>query len=222
MSPPRFCSRAGLTRTELLVLATVLAIFIAIGIGPWLDYLEKSRIGRGAESAHTLSLLLSQYATDNNDVYPIGEGTTALGKSEGIALDLLQNNFTPNPDIFTVGSTPKYRGTAKDFSDLAAANLSWDFTAGATATAGITAAASDFLPVLYTTGETVDYAAAARGKGLYLSPSGKGPFGHDGLVVAYKGGDALFIPAHPGKEEIPRPFILSEFTDPGPYTQIKP
>ncbi len=206
---------------ELLVLAAVLAFFLALGLGPWLAYVKKTRIGRGVESAHTLGLLLAQYATDNNDVYPVGEGTNALGKSEGIALDLLQNNFTPNPDIFSVGSTPKYRGIAKDYSDLAPANLSWDFTAGATATAGITSAASDFLPLLYTTGETVDY-ASAPGKGLSLPPSGQGPFGPDGVIVAYKSGDARFIPAKPGKGEVPALFIPSNFQDTGPYTQIKP
>ena len=54
------------------------------------------------------------------------DGTRAPGTSTGIALNLLQNQFTPNADIFTVGSTPRYAGAEKDYADLAAANISWD------------------------------------------------------------------------------------------------
>ena len=115
-------------------------VLIALGLLSFNRYLQRSRLERGVESARTLNTLLAQYATDNDGVYPVGEGTRAEGKSEGIALDLLQNNYTPNADIFAVGSTPRYRGTAKDFTDLAPENMSWDFTAGATTTTGITTA----------------------------------------------------------------------------------
>ncbi len=228
MLPPRrlflfFATKgkSGLTKVESLVFLVILAVLALAASGPISSYLAQSRINHAVKNAWTLSTLLSQYATDNNGVYPVGEGTPAIGKSKGIALSLLQNNYTPDAGIFAVGSTPQYNGTAADFSDLSAANLSWDFTAGATTTTGITSSASDYLPVLYTTGETVDY-ASAKGKGLILSPSGSGPFGHEGIVVAFKGGNARFIPAKPDKKEISPAFIMSNFNDPGTYTQIKP
>jgi len=151
----------------------------------------------------------------------VGEGTSAVGKSEGIAWNLLENNYTPDASVFAVGSTTPYDGKASDFSDLTAANISWDFTAGANATTGITAAASDYLPVLYTTGETVDY-ASAKGRGLTLTPSGKGPLGQEGIVVAYKSGSALLLPAKPSGGQVPGAFIMSNFNDAGTYTQIRP
>jgi len=212
---------SGLSRTELLVLLGIILILAGVGYGPIHDHMEKAKINRAVESARTINTLLSQYATDNNGVYPVGEGTPAEGKSEGIARNLLENNYTPDASVFAVGSTVPYSGKASDFFDIGASNISWDFTAGATATTGITAAVSDYLPVLYTTGETVDY-ASARGHGLILSPSGQGPFGHEGIVAAYKGGSAIFIPAKPDEKEVPRAFIMSNFNDTGTYTQVRP
>jgi hypothetical protein len=193
-----------------------------VAIGPVLSYLEKARIERGVESAHIISTLLSQYATDNNGVYPVGEGTSAAGKSEGIALNLLQNNYTPDATVFAVGSTVAYSGKASDFSDITASNISWDFTAGANAATGITSTDPDLLPTVYSTGETVTYPSTA-GAGFDLPLSGKGPFGFKGVVVAYKNNSAAFIPAtSSGSTALCSGFISREFKGPGPYTQIKP
>jgi type II secretory pathway pseudopilin PulG len=228
MSYPHFRStagqwldRSGLSRVELLVLAGLLVIFAGVGLTLMSKWIEHARINRAVERARTINTLLSQYATDNNGVYPVGEGTSAAGKSEGIARNLLENNYTPDASVFAVGSTATYSGKAPDFSDISAANISWDFTGGATTSTGITSSAPDLLPTVYTTGEVVDY-ASAKGHGLILSPSGMGPFGHEGVVVAYKGGNALFIPAKPDRKEIPPAFILSNFKDTGTYTQIRP
>ncbi|MEI9999624.1 MAG: hypothetical protein WDO13_10875 [Verrucomicrobiota bacterium] len=212
---------AGLTRTEILAGLVVLVILIIVSLGPLHAYLEQRRIEHGIDSARAIGLLLSQYATDNNGVYPVGEGTPAMGKSEGIALNLLQNQFTPNTDIFTVGATPAYRGTDKDYADLKPENISWDFTAGATATTGITASTSDLLPVAFTTGELVAY--PSPGRGLDLPISGQGPFGNKGVVVAYKGGNAVFIRALiTGQTTLAPDFISRDCRAPGPYTQVRP
>ncbi len=201
-----------------MLVAFVLALVLAgVAYGPVTGYLRRHDTARAVESARTLNTLLAQYATDNNGVYPVGEGTRAEGTSEGIALDLLQNNFTPNTDIFTVGSTPPYAGKGGDYSDLKAEDMSWDFTAGANATTGISSAAPDFLPVLYTTGETVDY-----GKIGDLEPSGNGPFGRKGVIVADKGGDVFYLPARPDDNKIPRYFIRGDLSGTGTYTQIRP
>jgi type II secretory pathway pseudopilin PulG len=225
MSYPLFRSTAadhGLTRTELLVLVGILAILIGVGFGPITEHLEKARINRAVESARTINTLLSQYATDNNGVYPVGEGTPATGKSEGIALNLLENNYTPDATIFAVGSTVPYSGKAPDFSDITAANISWDFTGGATASTGITLAAPDLLPTVYGTGETVTYPTTA-GTGLDLPLSGNGPFGKKGIVVAYKGNNAAFIEGVLSGTTVECPgFISTAFKDAEPYTQIRP
>jgi hypothetical protein len=223
---PRFSALAGLTRVQLIFILGVLLILAVVAVRPVSVYLEKSRINRGVEGAHTLSLLLSQYATDNNGVYPVGEGTSAAGKSEGIARNLLENNYTPDASVFAVGSTEGYSGKASDFSDLAAANISWDFTAGATSTTGITSAAPDLLPTVYGTGETIAY-PTTPGAGLDLTLTGNGPFGSKGIVVAYKANNAVFITGTPagtpaGTTVVCPGFISKDFKDPGPYTQIKP
>ncbi|HEV3270547.1 MAG TPA: hypothetical protein VGZ93_00020 [Candidatus Methylacidiphilales bacterium] len=218
----RDLSPSGLSRTELLVLVVILVILTGIAIGPILNHLEEARINRAMESARTLNTLLSQYATDNNGVYPVGLDTSAVGKSEGIARNLLENNYTPDASIFAVGSTAPYAGTASDFSDIAPANISWDFTAGATTSTGITSAAPDLLPTVYSTGESVVYPTTS-GAGLDLPLSGNGPFGKSGVLAAYKGGNAAFIPATPSGTALEcRGFIPTAFKDTGPYTQIKP
>jgi len=214
-------NESGLSRVELLVLAGLLLVLAGVAWNWISGWLEHARVNRAVENARTINTLLSQYATDNDGVYPVGLDTSAPGKSEGIARNLLANNYAPDAAVFAVGSAAPYRGSSPDFSGLTEANIGWDFTAGATAMTGITSAASDYLPVLYTTGEVVDY-ASAKAHGLILSPSGAGPFGHEGVVVAYKGGNVLFIPAKPDRREIPPAFILSNFKDTGPYTQIKP
>ncbi len=227
-SPPRSFSSvrasndSGLTRTEVLVFAGILMILAGVAYGPVRNWLERAKIDRAVENARTINTLLSQYATDNNGVYPVGLGTSAAGKSEGIARNLLENNYTPDAGIFAVGSTPKYSGTASDFSDITAANVSWDFTAGATAFAGITPAAPDLLPTVYCTGEDVAYPTTA-GAGLDLALSGNGPFGKNGIVAAYKGNNAAFIRGTPSRIAVEcRGFIPTAFKDTAPYTQIKP
>jgi type II secretory pathway pseudopilin PulG len=220
--PARDSSQVGLTRVELLVFVGILVILAGVGVGPISNYLKRAKIHRAVESARTINTLLSQYATDNNGVYPTGENTSAAGKSEGIARNLLANHYTPDAAIFAVGSTAMYSGTKPDFSDIAAANISWDFTGCANATTGITSDASDYLPVLYTTGESVIY-PTTPGTGLNLPLSGNGPFAKSGVVVAYKGNNATFIRGTPSGTTLEcRDFISTAFKDPGPYTQIKP
>jgi type II secretory pathway pseudopilin PulG len=223
-----FCSRdgsstrAGLTRIELLVFLGVLVILAGVGYSSISAYLTRTGTSRAVECARTINTLLSQYATDNNGVYPVGEGTPAAGKSEGIARNLLENNYTPDATIFAVGSTVGYSGKAADFSDIRAANISWDFTGGATPSTGITSSAPDLLPTVYGTGENVVYPTTA-GTGLNLILSGNGPFGKSGIVVAYKGNNAVFIRGTPSGATVEcQGFISPEFKGSAVYTQIRP
>jgi type II secretory pathway pseudopilin PulG len=218
----RDSSSSGLTRIELLVFVGILVILVAVGLGLAAKWIERAGINRAVESARTINTLLSQYATDNNGVYPVGDGTPAAGKSEGIVRNLLENNYTPDATVFAVGSTAGFSGKASDFSDISPANISWDFTAGATTTTGITSAAPDLLPTVYSTGESVTYPTAA-GTGLDLPLSGNGPFGKKGVVVAYKGNNAAFIPGTFAGTTVQCPgFISTAFKDTGAYTQIRP
>jgi len=215
-------NQTGLTWVGLLVFLGILVILALVAFGPISNYLEQAKINRAVESARTLNTLVSQYATDNNGVYPVGLGTSAAGKSEGIARNLLENNYTPDATVFAVGSKAKYSGTAPDFSDISAANIGWDFTAGATTSTGITSAAPDLLPTVYGTGEIVAYPTTA-GIGLNLPLSGNGPFGKNGMVVAYKGNNAIFIRGMLSGTNVEcRGFISTGFKDTGPYTQIRP
>ena len=214
--------QSGLTRTQLLVFIGVLLILALVALGPISSYLEQARITRAVEAARTINTLLSQYATDNNGVYPVGEGTPAIGKSEGIARNLLENNYAPDATVFAIGSTPPYSGKASDFSDIDASNLSWDFTAGATTSMGITSTAPDLLPTVYTTGENVTYPTTA-GTGLNLPLSGNGPLGNKGVVVGYKGNNAAYIRGTLSGTTLEcAGFISTEYKDTSAYTQIKP
>lgn len=215
----RFLStRSGMTRTELLVLLGILALLAAVSFGPISAHFEQSRINASVEKARNLNILLSQYATDNNEVYPVGLGTSAPGTSEGIARNLLDAKYAQDVGEFALRGATKYSGTAEDYSDFTAANISWDFTSGVNALTGITTSAPDLLPMLYCTGETVTYATGAN-----LSLSGKGPFAMKGIVVAYKGNNAVFIPATANETIlVARSFISPQFKDKEPYTQIKP
>jgi type II secretory pathway pseudopilin PulG len=218
----RDLSQSGLTRIELLVLVILLVILAGVSFGPIRNHMEEAKINRALESARIINTLLSQYATDNNGVYPVGLDTSAVGKSEGIARNLLENNYTPDAAIFAVGSISKYGGTTSDFSGIAPANISWDFTAGATAFTGITSAAPDLLPTVYSTGENATYPTTA-GTGFDLPLSGNGPFGKSGVMVAYKGGNGTFIRATPSGTTLEcRGFISTAFKDAAPYTQIRP
>jgi type II secretory pathway pseudopilin PulG len=220
--PCRVSNKSGLSRAELLFALLVVLIFAAVAWFPISDHLEKAHLAHAVESARTINTLLTQYATDNNGVYPIGENTSAVSKSEGVARDLLQNNYTPDASIFAVGSTAPYSGKASDFSDITAANLSWDFTAGATATEGITSNAPDLLPTVYSTGQHVLYPTAA-GVGLDLPLNDRGPFGAKGVIVAYKGNNAVFIPAMRSGQILVAPgFISKDFKNTGTYMQITP
>ena len=215
-------TQSGLTRVEVLVFLGILVILAGVAFGPISNHMKEAKINHAVESARTLNTLLSQYATDNEGVYPVGEGTSTVGTSEGIARNLLENNYTPDATIFAIGSTPKYRGTAANFSDISAANIGWDFTAGATSSTGLTSAAPDLLPTVYGTGESVAYPTTA-GTGLNLPLSGNSPFAKNGIVVAYKGNNATFIRRTLSGTTVECPgFISTAFKDTATYTQIKP
>jgi hypothetical protein len=152
----------------------------------------------------------------------VGQGTNAAGKSEGIARNLLENNYTPDAAIFALGNAPSYAGKSSTFDDIAPASVSWDFTAGATPLTGLTSAAPETLPILYSTGESVTYPTTPNA-GLNLSLSGSGPFTKEGMVVAYKGGNAVFIKSvQIGTATTCPGFISTAFKDTATYTQIKP
>ncbi len=203
------------------MLIVALAVLIALGIGPVTAYLRKNSVANAVESARTISTVLTQYATDNNGVYPVGEGSAALGTSEGIARNLLVNSYAPDATIFSVGSTPSYHGKGGDYTDFGAANLSWDFTAGANVTTGLTSDAPGGLPIVYTTGDKMKYPAG--GGSIEATLSGHGPFGSRGIVVANKDMTARFLPRVTTGDGLAAGLTLSQLpSGSGTYTQVKP
>jgi hypothetical protein len=189
-------------------------------VGPVAGYIKRGHINQAIDDAHTISVLLFQYGTDNNGVYPTGADTSVPGKSEGIARDLLANNYTPDPTIFALKGAEPYAGKGADFADFGAANISWDFTAAASPTDGISVDAPDLLPVVFTTGETATYPASG-GAGLTLS--GKGPFEKEGMVAGYKNGNAVWLKAvAQGPDANASGFISKDFKGAGPYSQVRP
>jgi hypothetical protein len=227
MFPAHSAHRAGFSRLQAIFGTVVLLILLAVLGTTTASYLKLHGTAHAIESARTLNTLLAQYATDNDGVYPTGEGTRAPGKSEGIALDLLLNSYTPNADIFTVGATPRYSGNAKDYADLAAENMSWDFTAGANVTTGIKSDAPDLLPVLFTTGEMIGLPGNIPGT-TDMAPdvnlSGKGPFARAGMIVAYKAGNVEFLASSPKGDDLNLCLgvVSPKLKGTGTYTQIKP
>jgi len=208
---PFYFSNAGFSRIQTVFGVVIFVILGAVLFAVAANYLKLHGTAHALENARTLDTLLAQYAAENDGAYPTGEGTRAPGKSAGIALDLLQTQFTPNADIFAVGSTPRYEGTDKDYADLGPENMSWDFTAGANTTTGIRTDEPETLPVFYTTGEAVDYRP-----GQSVTLSGHGPFGRRGMIVALKSGAVEY------REGASSVFVPADFKGTGTYTQIKP
>jgi len=224
----RQISRGGFTLVELLVVIGIIAILAGVALGPITSGIEKAKESGGMQGARSINLLLFSYSNDNNQTYPPGNGTanpmttppTSVGTSAGVAIQLLQGGYATDPTIFALQGSTKYSGTTPGFTDFAAVNIAWDFTGGATTSTGITSAASDLLPVVFCTGETVNYPAASTG--LDLTLSGKGPFKNNGLAVAYKSNSAVFIKGtKAGANATAVGFISPSFTDTAVYSQIK-
>ena len=217
-SPPRRrFFRPFLNRGEALTALVLLFLVGAVLWIPLLHYLDRARLDSALTKAHLLNQLLPQYALDNDDAYPIGQGTSAVGTSEGIARSLLADRYASDPAVFVLTS-PAHHPGADDFSDFTGAHIDWDFTAGATAATPLTSAAPAKLPVFYCTGEVVSYEMSP---GLPLS--GRGPFERKGIVVAYKEGTVVYIEAAgKGDQALAPGFMPKGLVAPGPYTQIKP
>jgi prepilin-type N-terminal cleavage/methylation domain-containing protein len=216
----RKLSRGGFTLVELLVVIGIIAILAGVALGPITSGIEKAKESAGLQTARSINLLLFQYSTDNNNVYPVG-GTSGPGTGHGIAIQLLQNKYANDPTIFALLSN-KYTGSSTDFSDFAASNISWDFTGvqGSPVT-GITSASSDLVPSVFCTGETIP--AYAPSTQLNLTLSGSGPFAKNGIAVAYKGNSAFFLKGTlSGSGAVVNNFISQSFNDTASYVQIKP
>ena len=68
-------------------------------VGRLSNHFERYSPERAVEKAQTINTVLFQYATDNNEVLPVGEGTPVAGKSEGVARNLLENNYVPDASV---------------------------------------------------------------------------------------------------------------------------
>jgi len=218
--------RGGFTLVELLVVIGIIAILAGVALGPITGGILKAKESAGMQSARSINLLCFEFSTDNSQVYPAGAGTGFQGKSEGVAIQLLQGKYANDPTIFCItggGFTP-YTGNNSAFTDFAASNITWDFTGeGSSSSAtGATSSSSDLLPVVFCTGETITYPTSS-GTQYNLVLSGTGTFQNNGIAVAYKGNSATFIKGTltSGGATVQN-FISASFNDSASYVQIKP
>jgi len=150
-------------------------------------------------------------------------GTATVGTSAYVANALLNNKYANDATVFAIGNTTKYTGAAP--YDLKSTNIGWDFTAGATNTTGITSAAPDQTPVVFSDiGASTTIVAQSGGGYQVQALPATTPFQQNGVAVAYKSNSALFIKATSvtGGSNVSN-FISSSFSDSwANYTVIKP
>ena len=222
----RKLSHGGFTLVELLVVIGIIAILAGVALGPITGGILKAKESAGMQSARSINLLCFEFSTDNSQVYPAGAGTGFQGKSEGIAIQLLQGKYANDPTIFCItgGGFVPYSGNNASFSDFSASNVSWDFTCeGSSSSAtGATSSSSDLLPVVFCTGETITYPTTS-GTAYNLPLSGTGTFQNNGIAVAYKGNSATFLKGTlSGSGAVVSGFISASFNDTASYVQVKP
>jgi prepilin-type N-terminal cleavage/methylation domain-containing protein len=179
-------SSGGFTLVELLVVIGIIAILAGVALGPITSGIKKAQQSSGVQTSRTIALSEFQYANDNSQTYPFG--TTAAD----VAKLLLAGNYISDPTIFYIGGSTeaKYTG-ATAATDIAATNISYDFTE-TSASAGLNSNAPDQLPVIFSSyGTSVTFPPAAGGYSITFKTSN--PYGQAGCAVCYKSNSAKFV-----------------------------
>jgi len=185
----RAACRRGFTLVELLVVIAIISILISVLVPAVWSSLKKARQTAATASSHSIGLLMTQYGLDQGN-YPDAATSTDAFKL------LLSKGYLSSADIFYLpnGTATKFAGTSPA-TNLTSANVSWDIigvngTGAGSGPVGITVNAPDELPLVFSTGGTVNIPQQAGPGSATCTASG--PLGTDGLSVTYKDNHSVF------------------------------
>jgi prepilin-type N-terminal cleavage/methylation domain-containing protein len=209
--------RDSFTLVEILVVIAIIAILASVALPAITGAIKKANENAAMQSARGLELGCFQYANDNNQTYPGGATSTLFFQA-------LVPNYVNNTDVLYInGTSGKSKATVS--TNIVAANVCWDTTVQTTSNAGLTSSDPDQTPVIMSTGGssynygTVGTAAAATAQ---LSAGTDSPFGTQGLAVAYKAGNAAFMPCTNSSQSFPISSTSFVPAASGGYTAVKP
>jgi len=208
----------GFTLVELLIVIAIISILMSVLVPAAWSALRTARQSTATQSSHGIAQLMAQYGLDTGS-YPDAATSTDAFKL------MITKGYLTSSDIFYLpnGSQTKFTGTSPG-TNLTAQNVSWDITGmtGPNGPVGISATAPDELPVVFSTGGTVNYPAEA-GAGS-ASCTALGPLSTDGLAVTYKDSHSAFVKSDSaGGTYTISNFISGSFDPKGAtYVQRKP
>jgi prepilin-type N-terminal cleavage/methylation domain-containing protein len=194
----RKLSRGGFTLVELLVVIGIIAILAGVALGPITNGIRQAKHNAAMQQGRQIGQVEFSYATDNT---ANGNAYPAASSAESIANNLITASYVSDPSVFCVSGANGGQVVAKASGTtitLASNNITWNFTVLSTnTTGGITSSASDLIPLVYFSGQTVTYPVPTGGASLALSLTAS-PFGQDGIAVFYKGNNAAYLKAGTG------------------------
>jgi prepilin-type N-terminal cleavage/methylation domain-containing protein len=192
-------SRGGFTLVELLVVIGIIAILAGVALGPITNGIHQAQHNASMQTGRQIGQMCFSYATDN-----IQNGNTYPADTTGLAIcqDLLNANYASDPNVFGVPQQKLYAKPASTGAGtvLLAANVSWSFTCVTlTTTGGLTASASDLIPLVYfnngfSTAVGTPF-PATPGAAKTATYGTAAPFGTDGAAIFYKGNNAVYVKA---------------------------
>lgn len=213
--------RRGFTLVELLVVLAIISILVSVLLPSLWSSLKTARQSAATQSSHGIGQLMTQYALDSGQ-YPDGVTSTDAFKL------LISQGYLTSPNIFYLpnGGQTKFKGNNPAIN-MTSINVSWDImgqdgTGSASGPVGISVNSPSELPLVFSTGGTVDI-PREWGPGAAVC-SVNGPLAADGLAVTYKDNHSVFakVNATDGTPTI-TDFIEGSFNAKGAvYVQRKP
>lgn len=173
-----------------------------VALGPITNGIKKAKESSAMQASRAIELAMFAYATDHNGVYPDGQTSTEVFQK------LIDEKYVADSALFYIGGM---QGKTKATSTkLTADNVCFDVTSG------VAADSPQDVPVVFSTGYTVTYAANSKAT---PDPGSQTPF--PGIAVAYKDSSARFLAA---LSDGTVPHAIAPTFDPGTktYRQLKP
>jgi hypothetical protein len=187
-----------------------------VALGPITNGIEKAKEAAALQQERAIGLAMFAYANDHDGNFPdaaavptAGSIITAGGASPGATTStevfqkLIDGKYVADPALFYIAMPGKVRPAG---SLLAANNVSFDVTAG------LTASSPRGIPLIYTTGYKLDF-----GRKIRVSREGISPF--PPFIAFYTGQNAVALKIGPeGLINLTPPFEIFA----GKYQQLKP